>query len=333
MSDFSQADLEARLRSLLDAPSGVMGRRIQSLWSGYGAIFRFFPRAGSRPSYIVKCVHPPTIRRHPRGFDGDSGHERKLRSYAVELSWYRDFSLRTTRDCRVPEAVHLEGGEGRWLFVLEDLDHAGFGDRRQTASRGDMEDCLRFLAYFHARFLGDVGEGLWKTGTYWHLETRPDELKVMNDPALRNAASEIDERLNRARYVTLVHGDAKLANFCFSQKANSASVAAVDFQYVGRGVGVKDVAYFLSSCLDERDLTRHADSLLHTYFGHLRHALSEYRPDVDAGELENEWRALYPFAWADFVRFLLGWAPEHYKIHGYSREMTRRALSLIGGSP
>jgi thiamine kinase-like enzyme len=132
--------------------------------------------------------------------------------------------------------------------------------------------------------------------------------------------------------MTLVHGDAKIANFCFADKRAESSpspVAAVDFQYVGRGVGVKDVAYFLSSCLDERQLTKRADGLLDLYFRHLRQALEQHQPGVDGDELEREWRRLYPLAWADFVRFLMGWAPDHFKIHGYSKEMTRIALQRV----
>ena len=38
---------------------------------------------------------------------------------------------------------------------------------------------------------------------------------------------------------------------------------------------------------------------------------------------------LYPYAWADFVRFLVDWAPEHYEIHGYSLKVTERVLREI----
>ena len=119
-----------------------------------------------------------------------------------------------------------------------------------------------------------------------------------------------------------MHGDAKVANFCFAAE----DVAAVDFQYVGGGCGVQDVAYFLSSCMDDAECEQHAARHLDTYFELLRARLPTR---VDGDALEAEWRGLYPAAWADFHRFLVGWAPDHWKIHRYTRAMTRTALALL----
>jgi aminoglycoside phosphotransferase (APT) family kinase protein len=58
---------------------------------------------------------------------------------------------------------------------------------------------------------------LWKTGTYWHLKIRPDELAALTDAALKKAAPAINQKLQQAKYKTFVHGDAKLENFCFSK--------------------------------------------------------------------------------------------------------------------
>jgi hypothetical protein len=334
VSEYAEAEVMEAVRSATGCPEGRWDLRIQSLWSGYGAILRFLTGLEEPGSWIVKHVSPPSAPRHPRGSSTDVGHERKLRSYEVEMHWYGHFASRCDEHCRVPVARHLAQRDGEWLFVLEDLDAAGFPERRSALTDAELSACLRFLAHFHATFLGDEGEGLWDVGTYWHLATRPDELLVVRDKELREAAPRIDERLSAARFSTLVHGDAKVENFCFpvSSGASSAqeiSVAAVDFQYVGRGVGVKDVAYFLSSCLDERECEARADEWLEVYFRHLVTALAACRPDVDASLVEAEWRALYPFAWADFLRFLIGWAPDHYKIHGYSRRMVQETLAML----
>ena len=226
----------------------------------------------------------------------------------------------------MPEAIAIERNDAGWVFVLEDLDAAGFGERASSLTDGRLDACLRWLAAFHARFLGVAPEGLWPVGTYWHLATRPDELAAMDDPELRDAATVLDARLNECAFQTFVHGDAKVANFCFGTTPSGEDVvAAVDFQYVGGGCGIKDVAYFFSSCLSDEACEARADELLDRYFGFLRTALDS-DSDVDVDALEAEWRALYPAAWADFHRFLAGWAPGHWKIHDYTRRMTTLAL-------
>ena len=95
----------------------------------------------------------------------------------------------------------------------------------------------------------------------------------------------IDARLSRCRYQTLVHGDAKIANFCLPPEGGS--VAAVDFQYVGGGCGMKDVAYFLSSCLEPYELSQKAPPLLDHYFdalrGHAALKLSEEQSSEEKG--------------------------------------------------
>lgn len=161
---------------------------------------------------------------------------------------------------------------------------------------------LAWLASFHARFIGEHPRGLWERGTYWHLESRRGELRNIADHALREAAPRITEQLDRAHFQTLLHGDAKDANFCFTR--DGARVAAVDFQYTGPGAGIIDVAYFLYGRRDES-----IDESIDRYFEHLRRELARADVDVDAGALEHEWRTLYPLARLDFQRFLAGWRP------------------------
>jgi thiamine kinase-like enzyme len=208
---------------------------------------------------------------------------------------------------------------------MEDLVHAGFGERCEKAALPTVKQGIRWLAYFHAKFLKQNTGKVWQCGTYWHLANRPDEFAKMQPSELKTQAGKIDATLNQAIYQTLLHGDAKLANFCFS--ADSKSMAGVDFQYVGRGAGIKDVMYFLGSCLESSDLEQYAESLVDDYFLLLQHAILENQIQVDFDELETEWRYLYSFAWADFHRFLMGWAAEHYKINDYMNRQTVVALA------
>lgn len=296
------------LHQLLGAQEAHRVERIQSLWSGYGEIVRYRLVGGPVATVVVKHVRPPARPRHPRGWSGEAGHARKLRSYEVELAWYRDWAQRCPSECRVPRVHHASPG----FFVLEDLDASGFPGRTRHLSDAQLEACLIWLAAFHQTFLHQPPTGLWDRGTYWNLSTRADELEQMEDGPLERAASPIDRHLWDVQHRTLVHGDAKAANFCFG-----ATAAAVDFQYVGAGIGVQDVAYLLGG-LDDTRLHRDHDRWIDRYFALLD------RPDAEA-----EWRPLIPFAWADFERFLAGWAPEHHKRTSFAARLTEQALATI----
>lgn len=195
---------------------------------------------------------------------------------------------------------------------------------RTGVKDGEMKACLRWLAHFHALFLGVAPENLWPVGTYWHLETRQDELEAMDHPQLKAAAGDIDGILSGCRFKTIVHGDAKLANFCFSPSGQD--VAAVDFQYVGGGCGMKDVVYFLGSCMEEKECEKRVPGLLDYYFCELKQSVGK---DVDFSALEAEWREMFVFAWTDFHRFLLGWMPGHWKINRYSKRLTEEVLRKV----
>ena len=301
---------------------------IQSLWSGYGEIRRVELSGGPISSVVVKHVCPPAEPNQPRGWNTRQSHRRKLQSYLVESNWYREWSDRLPRTCRVAKCYLAESTRNEHLFVLEDLDAEGFGKRYGGTDLDQVLSGLRWLAEFHGGWMRERPAGLWPTGTYWHLATRPDELAEMQpEEPLRVHADAIDRRLSGCEYLTVVHGDAKVANFCYS--GSNGAVAAVDFQYVGGGCGMKDVAYFLGSCLSEEECELHADAMLEEYFDALRTSIDRSERNFDLAAIESEWRSMYPLAWADFNRFLLGWYPRHHKLHGYSRRMTEEALGML----
>ena len=205
---------------------------IQELWSGYGNILRVELDQARVGSVVIKHVQLPLNSHHPRGWNTDLGHQRKVKSYQVEMTWYDRCSQYS--QARLPQCLAIETQGDEVLIVLEDLDEAGYSLRKGRVNWAEISSCLAWLAQFHASYLGKSPEGLWEVGTYWHLETRPQELAALRDQSLKEAASAIDEKLNGCNYQTYVHGDAKLANFCFGKEGQ---VAGVDFQYVGGGCG------------------------------------------------------------------------------------------------
>lgn len=265
--------------------------RVQSLWGGYGELLRVRLEGASRASVVVKWVRPPRTR------DASSGASdaRKKRSYEVEACFYATYAEADV-DWPVPALLgSAELGQAR-VVVLDDLTDRGFGRRIGRPREASLGACLRWLAAFHAHFCGRRPDGLWQVGTYWHLATRQEELGRMTNLRLKEQAPLLDRALSGARHLTFVHGDAKADNFCFSSEGTS--VAAVDFQYVGGGVGVKDVAYLLDGLPEHEEL-----AAVDTYFRALRGRLA---PNL-AESVEREWRALYPIAKEDFHRFLDGW--------------------------
>lgn len=381
------------LQQLLNDPAVEYKETLQDLWSGYGEISRYYsPKLSA--SVIAKSVNPPQQVNHPRGWHSDVGHQRKLTSYKIEANFYQHYAKYCHQGCYVPQVIAFyqadentqanlkaqtkqpsqskEQSENQ-ILVMEDLAHLGFNDNESTLGIEDIRAVIAWLANFHALFLQHKADDLWPIGTYWHLATRQDEYQTMLDGPLKKAAQFIDNQLNNAHYQTIVHGDAKLANFCFgtfdsfensddigsSNKIDSSNeidspdtinipgnlntdnkdsklnikaklkvkhVAAVDFQYVGKGVGIKDLAYFLGSCLTDSDLTILHEELLDYYFENLAKACRDCQQDINFKALEHEWRHLYSFANADFHRFLQGWSPEHHKINSYLQMQTNLAL-------
>lgn len=318
-------DLENEILTITGALAISRTQSVQTLWSGYGEIKRCYLEGGKYPTVIVKHIQLPDQSKHPRGWNTPLSHQRKLNSYQVERLWYQQYASQTDVFCKVPNNYHAVEKNTELLLIMEDLDASGYPMRLspEEVTIAHAKNCLKWLAHFHAKFMGREPDGLWPIGTYWHLDTRPDELDKMENKSLKAAAKGIDTRLSDATYQTLVHGDAKLANFCFSP---SGKVAAVDFQYVGGGCGMKDVAYFMSSCFDEEDCEKYENELLSYYFNQLELSLDN---NTVYQQVKEEWSELCRYAWVDFCRFLDGWSPGHWKLHDYSKNITQRVIDEL----
>jgi thiamine kinase-like enzyme len=318
----------------------VSTQLIQPLWGGYGELFRVTLNGSQYTSVIVKHIKLPQPKIHPRGWNTSLSHQRKLTSYQIELHWYQHYANHCLPQCPVPKCLYVNEQDNEILLIMEDLATLGFTQTFTSfepeltsytqASHKQIESCLSWLAYFHAQHLAIEPDGLWECGSYWHLATRPDELEKLTDIPLQQAAQHIDNTLRQCQFQTLIHGDAKLANFCFT--ATGDHVAGVDFQYVGRGCGMKDVILLLSSCIPHQQCDQDVPALLNYYFSTLQQALTELQPHIESQAVEDAWRPLYCLAWADFQRFMKGWSPTHWKINSYTESLTQLALLQLNSS-
>jgi len=316
----------SRIQQLLNDPSLIIDEQVQSLWSDYGSIIRCKSLA-KQQSYIIKVIEPGNAGTHPRGWNTSVSHQRKLKSYQVESVFYNKYAALTDKFNKVPDLIAFDHTEEFTVLIMEDLDEAGYFVRKEQGDWASLRLAIAWLAHFHARFMFNDGEDLWSQGTYWHLSTRHDEFNAMPESDFKQYAEQLDTKLNSARYQTLLHGDAKFQNLCFHH--DGKHVAAVDFQYVGKGPGVKDLAYLVGSCLQQEQLVELDQLALDEYLFQLKAGLKHYKVKFDQQELEQEIRTLYPVAWADFYRFLLGWNPKSWKVCDYMKQMAQQGIKNL----
>lgn len=321
------------VKNLLNDNSLIISETLQSLWSGYGSIVRVVSPK-TKQSYIVKQINiGEQPKSHPRGWNTSTSHQRKLKSYQVESAFYQHFVNHTHSQCRVAKMLAFDQSPTNILIVMEDLDDAGFPVRKDLADWALVKLGIKWLAQFHSQFMVTDNtrplpySQMWQQGGYWHLATRQDEYQAMPTSSVKQAAAKLDNALKHAKFQTLIHGDAKLANMCFNLSGDQ--VAMVDFQYTGKAAGVVDLAYFVGSAFNEQQLEQYHHDILNEYLNQLQQALMTNNSNIDFSELETEYRHLYPIAWADFYRFLLGWNPDSWKVNGYMESMAQLAIETV----
>lgn len=220
---------------------------------------------------------------------------------------------------------HAEKSENELIIAMSYVEESSFADRPLSNSDA-VRAVLRWLAAFHASYWGtdkvnDIVEsaGLQPQGSYWYLDTRPDEYDAMPRTGwqgrLKRAARAIDSRLKRDPLQCLIHGDVKEANVLYSVDTNAAktsditpSLSAVatmatvtmcDFQYCGKGPPTKDLAYFLCSSANVIDEV----AAVEYYLEQLTMRLTS---DVEVPSLDELQESL-DIAFCDFYRFMSGW--------------------------
>ncbi|MCH2230346.1 MAG: DUF1679 domain-containing protein [Crocinitomicaceae bacterium] len=297
---------------------------IQELWSGYGAIIRYTLNGGDYNSIVVKHINLENNSDHPRGWNTTASHERKVESYRVETEFYTNHGKVLAARIHLPHLINSIVAKHETVLILQDVAEIGFTQIHKKVTLNQLKLCISWIAILHINTLNKPNTKLWKKGSYWNLSTRTDEFNKMSNSTLKGYAKRIDQKLEETNFKCLIHGDAKLANFCFHHTKNE--VLGLDFQYTGHGCGIKDLVYLIGSALSSEDCFKYEKELIDFYFNELRRNLNN---NIDFNALEQEWRPLFSIAWADFNRFLLGWMPDHPKLNAYSESITERAIQQL----
>jgi hypothetical protein len=255
------------------------------LWGGMGHVYEL---SFGSTSFIVKCIDPD-----PDQLESLGGR-RKGVSYQVEAHFYESYAINLIdrHGLQLPRPYLVERDGDRTTICMSKLEarqHGGF-----------EKAVITWLAKLHATTWGQNADGLQPIGSYWYLDTRPDEHASMPRKGwqgrLKRAARAIDTRLRRDPMQCIIHGDAKDANILWG---DDGQVAMCDFQYCGKAPPTRDLAYFLCSSTNRED----EDSLLELYYKELVMHL----PDSAERPSFEQLKESLELAYCDYARFMSGW--------------------------
>lgn len=219
-------------------------------------------------------------------------------AYAKEVAFYRELGERVA--ARTPRCLYAAQDEGstRFVLVLEDMADVVQGDQIAGCPVGHAEAAVVNLAGLHGPTWcdDDLARSSWLgadgviTGDFmvpviemaadgfaerFAAELDPNEAEVL--AASRELLAHwMFERGDR---FAVVHGDYRLDNLLFPV-GDPAGVSAVDWQTTALGPPGRDLAYFLSTCLEVDDRRAHERALVTAY--HLAlgdHGVTGYAAD------------------------------------------------------
>ena len=118
-------DTAAWIEAVTGRPTDGPPDLVQELWSGYGAIERWWLDGGveARPTPVIlkRIERPRGGPDHPRGWNSSFADARKRRSYVIERAFYRDHAA-AAPGARTAQLLGERETESGGMMLLEDLD-------------------------------------------------------------------------------------------------------------------------------------------------------------------------------------------------------------------
>ncbi len=261
------------------------------------------PTGGDRPdSVIIKLASSNAMSR---------AAAEATRTYIREVGFYRD--LASSVAIRVPAVHHVseDRAANRFVLVMEDISPSEAGDQLAGCSPERAELAVEAAADLHGSTWGreDLTDFDWIDDI---SEDKIAERAELFDLVYPGFVDRYRHRLDREtlafgewlaarfeRWIVarpepqcLVHGDFRLDNLLFGLGDPAPPLTTVDWQTVGLGGALSDVAYLLSGSLDRTTQRALESELLAAYrrrlAGHgvvmaAEQAWSEYRLAAPAG--------------------------------------------------
>ncbi|MEQ8839864.1 MAG: phosphotransferase [Acidimicrobiales bacterium] len=254
--------------------------------------FTFAGDQGDAPGSVV--VKFPSPAEESRAAGGAGGYRNEVRFY-TDLA--ADLSI------VVPHCLYgaVTDDSTSFTLVLEDLAPAKQGDQITGATDEQIMLAVENLAGLHAPRWGDPT----LTDIDWLQASGGDAVAFVELVTPMFIERYRDRLSDRARTVyeaygarsaawiereptthTLVHGDYRLDNLMFATAFGGAAVSAVDWQTLGLGCGLRDVAYLLGNSAPPEDRRRHEPEALERY----RTAMAALGIDLAADDVLSMYR-------------------------------------------
>jgi hypothetical protein len=230
-----------------------------------------------------------------------------LNLYAREVAFYREMAA--TVKIAIPHAyvAEIDPANGDFTLLFEDLTPARHGDQLSGCSLEDAETAMLEAAALHGPRWGDPSlmtlEWLNSRpaangsildilpGVVAGFRERYQDLLEPNHMAVCEALPGVWAKVNADTSAppAIMHGDFRLDNILFDVQGGRRRMATLDWQTVGIGPALVDVAYFLSAGLPPDVRRANEDALVRRYHAELlRLGVKDYRWDA---------------CWRDYRRF------------------------------
>jgi hypothetical protein len=222
--------------------------------------------------------------------------------YRREVSFYQQ--LATNIATRTPHCYVAERDDGdNFLLLLEDLSPSAIIDQFVGVSLGTARAGLSALAGLHGptHAREELHDAAWLRGVATDL--RPlyesvlpilfdqfiDRYDGRIDLELRSTVRALKERLSLfSDYATpfpcVTHGDFRTDNLLIDACGGTVALAVVDWQTVGVGSPLLDVAYFLTTSVSPEDCAHYEFELLDYYLGKMH----DYGVDIPVEVARHE---------------------------------------------
>lgn len=217
---------------------------------------------------------------------------RSIDAYQREVNFYR--RLARTSGLPVPRCYYadIDSESGYHLLLLQDLAPAHSGSRTAGCTVEQAHLAIRHITQLHSDWWDKAGgsELAWLPDPQDHLDPLPLQTQyeewwprfyeqaqaqlpadlVLHSQALGHHRAFLRHHIFSSSPRTLIHRDYQLDNLFFGTASQALHMlvtpfAIVDWQFLSRGLGVWDIAYFLSESLLPADRRRAEMELLKGY--------------------------------------------------------------------